>query len=465
MFSSEVYTSRRNQLRKLVKSGVIFFPGNPEVPFNYPANTYGYRQDSNFLYYFGLDHAGFAGVMDLEEGTDILFGNHQEMDDIIWEGNLPSLDELAKHVGANKVLTNAELGAYLQGVIAAGRKVHFVAPYRAELKLMFQDWLGLTPALIKTHSSVELIKAIVSQREIKEPREIVEIEIALETAYRMHTTAMRMAHEGVWEQAIAGTIEGIALAGGGPVSFPVILSMNGQTLHNHDHSHFLKNGRLLIVDAGCETNKHYAADITRTSPVGGKFSQKQAEIYQTVLNANKAVIEACKPGIFYKDMHLLAARTIVNGLKEIGLMKGDTDAAVAAGAHALFFPHGLGHQMGLDVHDLENLGENYVGYDHEVSRASQFGLAFLRMGKRLKPGHVMTDEPGIYFIPALIDQWRAAGTHKDFINFDKAETYKDFGGIRIEDDLLITETGCKVLGRPIPKEIADVESMVANKLV
>jgi Xaa-Pro aminopeptidase len=275
----------------------------------------------------------------------------------------------------------------------------------------------------------------------------------------MHTTAMKMAMPGTREQEIAGTIEGIALAHGGPVSFPVILSMNGQTLHNHDHSGILEPGRMMVVDAGCETSLHYASDLTRTVPVGLKFSSRQKAVYEAVLNANLKAIEAIKPDILYKDVHLLAAGVMVDALKEIGLMKGDTREAVEAGAHALFFPHGLGHMMGLDVHDMENLGQIYVGYDDEIRPASQFGLAFLRLGRRLKPGFVLTVEPGCYFIPALIDQWKAEGLHASFINYAEVEKYKDFGGIRIEDDVLVTETGNRVLGRAVPKTVAEIEAL------
>jgi len=262
----------------------------------------------------------------------------------------------------------------------------------------------------------------------------------------------------VVEQEIAGAVEGISLSHGKPVSFPVILSQNGQILHNHDHSNVLQEGRMMVTDTGTESLLHYASDITRTVPVGGKFNTRQKEIYEIVLKTNVDTIEAIKPGVFYKDIHLLAARTIANGLKDLGLMKGDTEEIVKAGAHALFFPHGLGHAMGLDVHDMESLGENYVGYDDTVQRSDQFGLAFLRFGKKLQPGYVMTDEPGCYFIPALIDMWRGEGKFTEFINYDKVETYKDFGGVRIEDDILVTEDGYRLLGRPIPKTVAEIEA-------
>jgi Xaa-Pro aminopeptidase len=308
--------------------------------------------------------------------------------------------------------------------------------------------------------SKDLIRGIVSLRSIKDEYEIEEIEKAINTAYTMHTTAMKMAKPGTSEQEIAGRIEGIALTGGGPIAYPVILSVNGEILHNHYHGNTLELGKMMLTDAGCETAMCYCSDITRTVPVGGMFDQRQKEVYEIVLEASEIVTRNCRPGVFYKEMHILAAKTIVNGLKEIGLMKGGTDNAVAEGAHALFMPHGLGHMLGLDVHDMEGLGEDFVGYDNEISRSKQFGLAFLRLAKRLQKGYVITNEPGLYFIPTLIDVWNKEKKFKDFINYTKLETYKDFGGIRIEDDLLITENGCRILGKPIPKTINEIEGLL-----
>ncbi len=462
MFPSEVYTRRRNELRKKMGQGLLFFPGNVDAAFNYPANAYHFRQDSSFLYYFGLDHAGMAGVIDADSGEDWIFGNDVDIDDIIWMGELPTVRELAAGAGVELTAPYASLALLLKKVADAGRKIHFLPPYRGETSIELEKLLGIPVSQLKASASVELIKAIVSQRSIKDAHEIAEIEKAVDTAWLMHTTAMKMAHPGTWEQAIAGTIEGIALANGGPTSFPVILSMNGQTLHNHDHSQHLQKGRLLVVDAGAETGMHYASDLTRTIPVGGKFDARQKPVYEAVLAANMKAIEAIRPGVPYRDIHLLAAEILASHLKDIGLMKGDVKAAVAAGAHALFFPHGLGHMMGLDVHDMENLGQIYVGYDDEFRPASQFGLAFLRLGRRLEPGFVLTVEPGCYFIPALIDQWRAEGLHREFLNYDEIEKYKDFGGIRIEDDVLVTDTGYRVLGKPCPKTVAEVEATVAG---
>lgn len=460
MFEPHIYVNRRARLKQLAGSGIVLLPGNVDAAFNYPANQYHFRQDSTFLYYFGLDHAGLAGVIDLDSGEDQIFGNDVDMDDIIWMGNLPSISELAAKVGVSKTAPYAELENVVNQALAQGRNVHFTPPYRGETQLELERLTKIPAAALKGKASIKLIQAIVEQRSVKEDVEITEIEKAVDTAYLMHTTAMKMAQPGTWEQAIAGTIEGIALAHGGPVSFPVILSMNGQTLHNHDHSGILEPGRMLVVDAGCESALHYASDLTRTTPVGLKFSDRQKPVYEAVLQANLQAIQAIRPGILYRDVHLMAAEVMVDALKGIGLMKGDTKEAVAAGAHALFFPHGLGHMMGLDVHDMENLGQIHVGYDDEIRPASQFGLAFLRMGRRLRPGFVITVEPGCYFIPALIDQWKATHQHTDFINYAEVDKYKDFGGIRIEDDILVTADGCRVLGKPVPKTISEIEGLL-----
>lgn len=459
MFESSVYSKRRTLLRKSMGSGLVLLLGNEDAAFNYPANQYHFRQDSSFLYYFGLDHPNLAGVIDLDSGEDWIFGNDVDMDDIIWMGVLPSIADLSVKVGVIKTAPYSGLQKMMDTAVSQGREIHFTPPYRGETKLELERLTKIPAAELKAKSSVRLIKAIVAQRSIKDQYEIEEIEKAIDTAYLMHTTAMKMAMPGTWEQEIAGTIEGIALAHGGPVSFPVILSMNGQTLHNHDHSQILEPGRMMVVDAGCESALHYASDLTRTVPVGLRFNSRQKAVYEAVLQANLKAIEAIKPGILYKDVHLLAAGVMVDALKEIGLMKGNTQDAVAAGAHALFFPHGLGHMMGLDVHDMENLGQIYVGYDDEIQPASQFGLAFLRLARRLEPGFVLTVEPGCYFIPALIDQWKAEGLHTSFINYAEAEKYKDFGGVRIEDDVLVTETGNRVLGKPVPKTIQEIENL------
>lgn len=459
MFDAKVYTARRNKLREIVSDGIILLPGNTEASMNYPANTYHFRQDSNFLYYFGINHPDLAGVLDVDENKDYIFGNDVDIDDIIWMGFQPSMKERAMEVGVENTAPLGNLDSYLRDAMAKGRKIHIAPPYRGKTMIQLENLLGKHHSALNEFVSEELIKAIVKMRSIKSEEEVADIERAVDTAYLMHTTAMKMARPGVVEQEIVGAIEGISISNGGPVSFPVILSIDGQTLHNHYHGNTLKEGRMMVTDAGSESWLNYCSDITRTTPVGGKFNQRQKEIYEIVLKANVDTIEAIKPGVPYRDIHLLAAKIIASGLKDLGLMKGDVDEAVKAGAHALFFPHGLGHMMGIDVHDMEGLGENYVGYDDEIKRSDQFGLAFLRLGRRLEPGFVLTDEPGIYFIPSLIDLWKKEGKFTDFINYDKVENYKDFGGIRIEDDILVTGDGYKVLGKPIPKSVSEVEDL------
>ncbi len=462
MFDKKIYIQRREKLKAEMKTGIALFLGNVEAAFNYPANTYSFRQDSHFRYFFGLNHPGFAGVIDFDNKTDIVFANDVDIEDIIWMGNQPTVKDMAAEAGIEKTAPYAELAIYLKTALDEGKHIHFLPPYRGETIMELASLLNLDVDQVKANASVELIKAVVKLKEIKDETEIAEIEKAVDIAYMMHTTSMKMAKPGMVEQEIAGTIEGISLALGGPVSFPIILSQDGQTLHNHDHSKVLEEGRMMVTDAGAETQEGYCSDITRTVPVGGKFNKRQAGVYQAVLDANEAAIEAVKPGVKYREIHFLACRTLVDGLKKIGLMKGDTAAAVEARAHTLFMPHGLGHMMGMDVHDMEGLGENFVGYDENTVRATEFGNAYLRLGKELKPGMVLTVEPGCYFIPALIDQYRKEGVFDEFINFDLVETYKDFGGIRIEDDVLVTETGYRVLGKPIPKSIAEVEKTMAE---
>lgn len=458
-FNKQTYQNRRKSLKEQVTNGIILLLGNVDVPMNYRSNTYHFRQDSSFLYFFGIDQQGLAAVIDLDSGQETLFGDDVTLDDIIWMGPQPMLKDRAEAVGVSDTATSAQLAEVLKQALNAGRKVHFLPPYRAENKLRLEKLLGIHPDAQGLRASVELIKAVVAIRSIKEEQEVAEIEKAIDTAWLMHTTAMKMAHPGVYEYEIAGALEGIALAAGGTLSFPLILSKRGETLHNHYHGNKLEAGDLLLVDGGCELASHYATDHTRTFPVGGKFSQKQKDIYQIVLDAEVKAIEAIQPGVPFRTIHLLAAGVIGNGLKHLGLMKGDIPSAVVQGAHALFFPHGLGHMMGLDVHDMEDLGENYVGYDEEIRRSDLFGTAYLRLGRRLQPGFVLTVEPGIYFIPALIEQWAGEGKFKEFINYDKVREYIGFGGIRIEDDVLVTPDGYRVLGKPIPKTINELESL------
>ena len=461
MFDSHVYKERREALRRQLDGGLVLLLGNGEASSNYPDNTYHFRQDSSFLYFFGINHPGFAGVIDIEGGEETLFGNDFTMDDIIWMGPQPSVANQAHRVGVEKSAPLGHLKEIVTKALQQGRKVHFLPPYRHANKLWLEELTGIRVSQLASHVSVALIKAIVALRSVKSDLEIAEIEHACDIGYEMHTTAMRMCRPGVKEQLIAGSIEGIALAHGAGVSFPTILSMNGETLHNHYHGNLLEDGRMMLVDAGAETNMNYCSDFTRTVPVSGHFTQRQKEIYNIVVAAHDCAIDHARPGNTWKAVHLEVCRVLTNGLKELGLMRGDIDEAVAAGAHALFMPHGLGHMMGLDVHDMEDLGQIYVGYDDEIRPSTQFGLASLRMGRRLEEGFVITDEPGIYFIPALIDQWRAEGLHSDFLNYDAIEKYKDFGGIRLEDDVLITATGSRFLGQKrIPLYIDEVEEIM-----
>ena len=455
MFDKQVYTERRNRLREKMGGGVILIPGNLESPMNYTDNTYHFRQDSTFLYLFGLDIPGVFGIIDANTGSDTIFGNDNSIEDIIWSGIKPSIKDLAASVGVVNTLPYKELFVK----VSKGSPVHFLPPYRADIKLLLEELLGIPTSNLANQASTDLIHALVEMRSVKDEFEISEIEVACETGYKMHVTAMKMAKPGVMEQKIAGTIQGIALAYGGGTSFPTILTQNGQTLHNHDHSFQLEKGRLMIVDAGAESNGHYASDFTRTIPVGGKFSQKQLEIYNIVLKANNTATSLIKPGETYLSIHLKVAEVIATGLKDLGLMKGNVQEAVANGAHALFMPHGLGHMMGLDVHDMENYGQIYVGYDKEIRPVDQFGTAYLRLGRRLQKGFVITNEPGIYFIPALIEKWYNEKINHAFINFDQVRSYLNFGGIRLEDDILVTATGSRILGNRIPINPEEVESL------
>jgi Xaa-Pro aminopeptidase len=459
MFKKSIYISRRKALRRQLDSGLVLILGNSEAPVNYKDNTYTFRQDSNFLYFFGLDHPDLAGVMDVDNNRDYIFGNDVDIDDIIWMGPQPSIKERAEEVGIGSTAPFGELAGFLVEAIKAGRRIHFLPPYRGDQVILLKQLLGFLTARVKDYVSMELVRAVIKLRSYKDPYEVREIEKALDITHEMYVAAMKMANPGIMEYEIAGTVEGIALARGGRLAFPTILSINGQTLHNHKHGNKLVKGRMLVIDSGAETALGYSSDITRTVPVGRKFNQKQKDIYQVVLNANLRSSEAMKPGLYYREAHLIAARTIASGLKELGLMKGDVEEAVDQGAHALFFPHGLGHMMGLDVHDMEGLGENYVGYDETITRSSQFGLAFLRMAKKLEPGFVMTNEPGIYFIPELIAQWKAEKKFTSFINYDKIDAYMEIGGVRIEDDILVTENGSRVLGKPISKTIEEIEKL------
>lgn len=461
MFDALTYQRRRQALRSKISNGLILILGNNEAPANYPDNTYKFRQDSSFLYFFGHSHPGYAGVIDADCNEEYFFGNDVDMDDIIWMGPQPSVKELAERVGVQKSLPFSQLKEIIGKAISQRRKIHFLPPYRYDNMLLLEDLTGIRASMIRSHASIELIKAVVSLRAVKEDCEIAEIDKACNIGYEMHTAAMRLCKPGVSERYIAGVLEGIAASYGSMTSFATILTQNGQTLHNHDHSHILETGRLMLTDAGAENVNNYCSDNTRTIPVGGKFTDRQRDVYNIVYACHQKALELAKPGITYKSVHLDVCKVLAQGLKNLGLMKGNVDDAVAAGAHALFMPHGLGHMMGLDVHDMEDLGQIYVGYDDEVQPSTQFGLASLRMGRRLQPGFVMTDEPGCYFIPALIDKWRAEKMHTDFLNYDAIDKFKDFGGIRLEDDILITPDGSRFTGeKHIPLTIEEVEAIM-----
>lgn len=465
MFSKETYVNRRAELKKLVKSGIIILFGNNESPANFPANGYyPFRQDSTFLYYFGPKRDGLVGVIDVDNDKELLIGNDIDIDDIVWYGSVDSVHDMAEHAGVKESAPMKQLQVICDNAMKEKRTIHFLPPYRHDTMIQIFDLLGIHPSKQREAASVELIKAVVKMRSTKEQQEIEEIERACAIGYKMHTTAMRVTKPGVTEKYVGGQVNGIANSYGAMVSFPTIFSQHGEIMHGNPSMAVLESGRLALCDCGGETMEHYCSDNTRTFPVNGKFTQRQLEIYSIVEDCHDLALKISKPGIKYFDVHMDVCRLMTDRLKELGLMMGDTEEAVRAGAHAMFLPHGLGHMMGMDVHDMEGLGQTYVGFDDETRpNLEQFGTNCLRMGRRLEEGFVVTDEPGIYFIPALIDEWRAKGLHKDFINYEKLETYKDFGGIRIEDDILITSDGCRFLGEErIPYHPKDVEDFMSK---
>ncbi|MBX2926727.1 MAG: aminopeptidase P family protein [Saprospiraceae bacterium] len=459
MFNAATYIARRSRLIGQIQGrGIILLTANEESPINYAGNVYPFRQDSNFLYFIGIDRPHLAAVLDLEEGTTTLFGNDLSIEDVVWEGPQPGIADLAKQTGAEHTAPFDTLPGMLEKARQSGRPVHYLPPYRGEDKIRYSNWLGISMDSLKANASEVLIKAIIAQRSYKTAEEVAEMELALDITREMHLAAMKKARPGLFESDLAGVVEGIALARGGRPAYGTILSVNGQTLHNPYHSNRLEKGRIILGDFGAETARHYAGDITRAFPVDKTFSSRQKDIYNIVLAAEMQAIAACRPGIQYREVHLLAARVIVEGMKSVGLMKGNTDDAVEAGAHALFFPHGLGHMIGLDVHDMEGLGEQYVGYG-DMQRSEQFGTKYLRLARELEPGFTFTVEPGIYFIPELFDLWRSEGRFTDFVHYDQLDHYRNFGGIRIEDNVLITDDGHRVLGPPIPKTVEEVEAL------
>ena len=464
MFDTATYIRRRNELKKLVKEGIILLFGNNESPANFPNNGYyPFRQDSSFLYYFGLQRDGLVGVIDIDNDRDILIGNDIDIEDIVWYGSVESMDEMRQRCGAHETMPMKALKTICNEALGKHRKIHFLPPYRHDIKILIFDLLGIHPGQQKDAAGMDLIKAVVKMRSTKEEQEIEELERAAVIGYKMHTTAMRLTKPGVTEKFVSGQVDGIAHSYGSMVSFPTIYTQHGEILHGVPSMNILEEGRLVLCDAGAETINNYCSDNTRTMPVNGKFTQRQLEVYSIVEACHDYALKIAKPGMKYADVHFAVCRLMFDRLKELGLAKGDTEEAVKAGAHAIFLPHGLGHMMGMDVHDMENLDQLNVGFDEETRpNLEQFGTNCLRMGRRLEAGFVVTDEPGIYFIPALIDAWKAKGHCKDFLNFDKLEAYKDFGGIRIEDDLLITKDGCRFIGKDrIPYHPKDIEAFMA----
>ncbi len=457
MFKKEVYIDRRKRLKQKLSNGLIIIPGNSESPMNTPDNPYLFRQDSTFLYYFGLDMPDLTGVIDLDNDKEYIFGDDVSLDDIIWMGPQPSMQELSKEVGVENSMPVKEIPGFLKKARDKGQKLQTIPFYRAENMIAFAGWLDIHHKQVNDYVSEELTRAIVEMRNIKDNYEIEELEKAAAIGYEMHVKAMKMCKPGVYEREISGVLEGITRTHDGTISFPVILSQHGETLHNHYHGNMLEEGKLMLTDAGAETNMHYASDITRTIPVGGKFNERQKSIYNIVLKANNRAREMTKPGVSYLEVHTEAARTIISGLKDLGIMKGDVEEALNKGAHAMFMPHGLGHAMGLDAHDMEALGEDYVGYDNEIKRQSVFGFSGLRFGKRVQPGNVLTNEPGCYFIPELIDKWEGEKKFSEHIDYKKVREFQGFGGVRLEDDILVTNDGCRIIGKRVPITIEEVE--------
>ncbi|MDE7451374.1 MAG: aminopeptidase P N-terminal domain-containing protein [Alistipes sp.] len=463
MFSAKTYGTRRNLLRTKIQSGIVLLPGNAPAPNNYPNNAYYFRQDSTFLYYFGLNLPSLVGLLDVDSGEEMLFGDDFTVEDIIWTGPQPTLRELGAQVGITATYPLAVLEERLRKAIALGRRIHYLPPYRGETKLQLSALLGIRPALLHEYKSVDLMFAVAEMREKKSAEEVEELERAFRIGYDMHTTAMRMCRPGVVEREIAGAIEGIAKSHGLGVSFPSIVSQHGETLHNLNSDGVLQSSRLLLCDAGGEALSNYVSDHTRTYPVSGRFTDKQKDIYNLVLAAHDHVARIVKPHMMYTEIHRAAYTVLAEGLIALGLMKGSAQDAVAAGAMTLFMPHGLGHGIGLDVHDCEAMGERSFDFASIAERAARSATCIYRAAWRIEPGTVMSDEPGIYFIPALIDKCRAEGLYKGIVDYDALDAYRDFGGIRIEDDLLVTDTGCRIIGdRKIPITVEELEAVVGK---
>jgi Xaa-Pro aminopeptidase len=462
MFSKEIYIERRQKLMRSVGNGVVLLLGNEETGMNYRDNVYPFRQDSSFLYFFGLDKPGLAAVINIDEGTEMIIGNDPTIDDIVWIGTQPPVIELASLVGVTRVEPVNKLAGIISKAIAASQPIHHLPPYRPENTIRLSELLGIPVASVKANASIVLIKAVIAQRIIKSQQEAAEISKAVNVSNEMHLAAMRQSRPGVSEKSVAGILEGMAVSAGGHLAYPVIYTINGQTLHNHPTADILQRGQLVLCDSGAETAMHYAGDLTRTYPVDKKFTSLQEEVYDIVLRAEVAAAEALAPGIRFIDIHHLAARVLVEGLQQLGLMKGDIKQAVEEGAHALFFQCGLGHMMGLDVHDMEDLGEQYVGYTDELKKSTIFGLKSLRLARPLEEGYVLTVEPGLYFIPELMDMWQREKKFTEYINYDKLDAFRNFGGVRIEENFIITANGSQLLGDPLIKTAKEIEEYRAS---
>ena len=459
MFPAETYIERRSKLQKQIVNGLILIPGNNESPMNYPDNPYPFRQDTSFLYYFGIDRPGLIALIDLDENRVCIYGDDITVEDSVWMGSQTTLKELSEEVGVDSTEPLAQVAGIIKKAMQQKRTIHILPPYRQDTTLQLSELLGISPSELNSHISETLIRAVVAHRSVKSPEEIEQIEMALQISYETQILVMQKAAPGLYERDIVGAMEGLVLAKGSRMSFPTILTIHGQTLHNHNYQNQMKAGDMILNDSGVESPLHYASDITRIFPVSGKFTDRQKEIYQIVLQSQDHAIRRIKPGVEFRDVHFQASLQLAQGLKELGLMQGDMAEAVQTGAHALFFPCGVGHMLGLDVHDMEALGEDFIGYTDTIKRRPEFGWRSLRLAKALEPGFVVTVEPGIYFIPELVRQWRQENKFSEFIKYNEVEKYLDFGGIRIEDDVLVTPNGNRILEPLIPKAISELEAI------
>lgn len=462
LFDKEVYIQRRKELAAKIGNGVIWIMGNNESAMNYKDNTYPYRQNSNFLYYFGINQSDLNAVIDADTGEAILFGHELTMDDIIWMGEVEKLSSLAEKVGVTNLQSPEKLQSYIQEYISGGRNIHYLPPYRLEHFEIIKNILNIDFNAQKENASIELIKAVIAQRSIKTAIEIAEMEKSVNITKAMHLNAMQSTNPNLHEYEVVSEIVKTCKENNGYPAYGIIFSVRGEVLHNHHHYNLMNDGQLVLNDSGAENDMCYAGDITRTFPVNGKFTQQQKDIYSIVLEMEKESIKLVKPGITYRDIHLNANKILLQRFTELGFLKGNVEDMLTQGVAGLFMPHGLGHMIGLDVHDMEDLGENYVGYEEGQERATYLGLKSLRLARTLQPGFTLTVEPGIYFIPQLIEKYKSENKFVDFVNYEKLIPYYNFGGIRVEDNVLVTSEGYKVLGDYIPKEIEEIETLMSN---